>query len=138
MQLAFMLGSSPWYLLKQGTTWNNLQQTRNDLQQPTTSKKWPETTYNNQKRPIMNKKRPGNDLQRAKNNLKWPTMSKIQPAMTRTYLQQAKIRCETTSNKQILRLFYNLGQSVHLSNMFSTQHLVAVIRALLHGESWWK
>ena len=58
--------------------------------------------------------------------------------MTWTYLQQAKQRHETTNNKQIFRLFYNMGQSVLFSNMFSTQHLVAVIRALLHGGSWWK
>ena len=28
-------------------------------------------------------------------------------------------RSETTSNEQILRLFYNVGQSVFFSNMFS-------------------
>ena len=36
---------------------------RNDLKQPTTKKKLPETTYNNLKSPIMNKKQPGNHIQ---------------------------------------------------------------------------
>ena len=49
--------------------------TWNDLQQLETSKKQPETTYNN--------------LQPARNNLKQPTMRKTQPTMTWTYLQWA-------------------------------------------------
>ena len=120
-----------------GTTYNNLQWARNDLKQPTTSKKWPEMTYNDLKRPIGNKKQPGNDLQWARNDLKQPTMNKTQPTSTQTYLQWAKKRCQTTNN-QILRLFYNMGQSVLFTNTFSTQHLVAIIWALLPGESWWK
>ena len=122
------------YLLKWGTTWNN-------LKRPTTSKKRPETTYNDlqQRRNDMKwtsagKKRPEttwNDLQRARNNLKHPTTSKTQPIMTWTYLQQAKKRHETIGNKQIFRLFYNMGQRVLFSNTFSTQHLVAIIWALL-------
>ena len=140
---------------KQETTWNDLQQpttsykwlettcneqetTWSDMKRPTTSKKRPETTYNDLKGPIGNKKRPGKDLQRAKNDLKRPTTSKTQPTTTQTYPQRIKKRSETTSNNQILRLFYNMGQSVLFSNTFSTQHLVAIIRALLHGESWWK
>ena len=122
-----------------------LTKTRNDLKRPTLnnkrptrSKKRPERTYNDLERPITNKKRPGNHLQRARNNLNWPTTNKIQPTTTQTYLQQAKERYETTNNKQTLRLFYNRGQSVFFSNTFSNQHLVAIIRALLHGESWWK
>ena len=55
--------------------------------------------------------------------------------MTWAYLQRAKKRHETVSNKQIFRLFYNMGQTVLFFNTFSTQHLVAVIRALFHGES---
>ena len=49
-----------------------------DLQQPTTSKKQPETTYHNLKRPIMNKKQPGNNPQWVRHNLKWlePTCNK--------------------------------------------------------------
>ena len=137
------------------TTWNDLQRARNDLndqKRPTTSKKWPitskkrpETTYNEQETTWNNlqvlektcneKKRPGNDLQRKGNDLKQPTTSKGQPIMTWTYLQRAKKRRETTGNKQIFRLFYNMGQTVLFSNTFSTQHLVAIIRALLHGES---
>ena len=104
---------------------------RNDLKQPTTSKKRPDTTYNK-----LQWAR--NNLQRVTNDLKWPTMSKTQPSMTWTYLQRAKKRCETTNNKQIFRLFYNMGQTILFSNTFSTQHLVAVIRVLLHRESWWK
>ena len=84
----------------------------------------PTKTRNDLKRPITNKKR--------------PTVSKTPLAMTWPYLQGVKKRRETTNNKQIFRLFYNIGQYVLFSNMFSTQHLVAIIRALLHGESWWK
>ena len=65
-------------------------------------------------------------------------MSKAQPTMTGTYLQWAKKRSETTTSKQIFRLFYNMRQMVLFSNTFFTQHLVAVIRVLLHRESWWK
>ena len=85
---------------------------RNNLKRPTTKKKWPETTYNNLKSPIMNKKQPGNHIQWARHDLKQPTTSKTQPTTTQTYLQQAKKRCKTTNNKQILRLFYNMEQSV--------------------------
>ena len=35
-------------LSEQETTWNGLQRARNDLKQATTSKKWHETTYNEQ------------------------------------------------------------------------------------------
>ena len=77
-----------WYLLKRETTWNDLQRARNDLKRPT-------TTYN--------------DLQRPRNNLKQPKTSKTQPTMTWTCLQQAKKRRETTNNKQVFRLFYNMG-----------------------------
>ena len=101
-----------------------LTKTRNDLKRPTTSKKQPETAYN--------------DLQPASNDLKQSTTSNKQRTMTWTYLQQAKKRRQTTNNKQILRLFYNMEQTVLFSNKFSTQHLVAVIQALLHRESWWK
>ena len=101
-----------------------LTKTRNDLKQPI-------TTYNKQEVAW-------NDLLWARNDLKWPTTSKTQPTMTWTYLQWAKKRRETTNNKQIFRLFYNMGQTVLFSYIFFTQHLVAIIRALLHGESWWK
>ena len=79
-----------------------------------------------------------NDLKRPITNKKRPTVSKTPLTMTWPYLQGVKKRRETTNNKQILRLFYNIGQYVLFSNLFSTQHLVAIIRALLHGESWWK
>ena len=105
------------YLLNQGTTWN-------DLKQPTTRKKQPETTYN--------------DLQQARNDLKRLTTNKAQTTMTWIYVKQAKKRRETTNNKQIFRFFYNMGQTVLFSNTFSIQHLVSVIWTLLHGESWWK
>ena len=95
------------------------------------SKKRPETTYNEQETTW-------NDLQRARNDLKQPTTSKTQSTRTWTHLQRAKKRRETTNNKQIFRLFYNMGQTVLFSYIFFTQHLVAIIRALLHGESWWK
>ena len=99
---------------EQKTTWNDLQRTRNDLKKPTTTYNEQETTWN--------------DPQQVRDNLQWP-----EP----TY-NKKKRRRETTNNKQILRLFYDMGQTVLFSNTFSTQHLVAIIRALLHGESCWK
>ena len=64
-----------WYLLKQGTTWNDLKQstttyneqetTWNDLQRSTTSKKRPETTYHELETTW-------NNLQRVRHNLQWP------------------------------------------------------------------
>ena len=114
-----------------------LTKTRNDPKRPTTSKKQPETTYNDLKIPATNTKRPGNNLPWARNDLKRPTTSKTPPTTTRTYLQRAKQRRETTDNKQILRLFHNMGQTALFSNTFFTQHLVAIIWVLLHGESWW-
>ena len=93
--------------------------------------KWPETTYNEQEKTW-------NDLQWARNDLKQPTMSKTQPTMTWTYLQWAKKRHKMINKKQIFRLFYNMGQTFIFSNMFSTQHLVALIWGLLHRESQWK
>ena len=88
------------YLLKRGTTWNdlkrpettyneqetiwnNLQQTRNDLNRPRTSKKRPETTYNEQEMTW-------NDLERARNDLKGPRTSKKQPEMTWNNLEWAR------------------------------------------------
>ena len=50
----------------------------------------------------------------------------------------SKRRLETTNNKKILRLLYNMVQSVLFSIMFSTEHLIAIIWALLHGEPWRK
>ena len=79
-----------------------------------------------------------NDLQQARTDLKRPKTSKAQPTMTWTYLQRAKKWRETNNKKHIFRLFHNMGQKVLFSNTFSTQHLVAVIQVLLHGESWWK
>ena len=99
-----------------------LTKTRNDLKRHEMTYNKQETTYN--------------DLQRARNNLKRPKTSKTQPTMTWAYLQRAKKRREMTKNKQIFRLLYNMGQTVLFPNTFSTQHLVAVIRALFHGESW--
>ena len=120
-------------------TWNSLKRrlrmwiltnTRIDLKWPTTNKKQPETTYNELETTW-------NDLQRARNDLKQPTTSKMLPTMTWPYLQWAKKRHEMTNNKQIFRLFYNMWQYVLFCNT-STQHLVAIIWALLHGESRWK
>ena len=124
---------------KQETTWNDLQRARNNL-------KWPTTTYNGQEMTW-------NDLQRARNNLNWPTMSKKQHGMTYKDLKRPstnkkrpgndlqwtrneKKRCKMTGNKQIFWLFYNMGQTVLTSDTFSIQHLVAIIWALLHRESW--
>ena len=86
------------------TTWNDLQRARNDLKRPGTSKKWLETTYNEQETTW-------NDLQQARNDLKWPTTSKKQPKMTWDNLQQerndmkwptvSKKRPETIYRKQV-------------------------------------
>ena len=50
-----------WYLLKRGTTWNN-------MKRPTTSTKRPDTTYNDLERAR-------NDLKRVRHNLQWPEHS---------------------------------------------------------------
>ena len=123
---------------EQKTTWNDLQRTRNDLKKPTTTYNEQETTWNDLQQPTTSTKQPEatcneqettwNDPQQVRDNLQWP-----EP----TY-NKKKRRRETTNNKQILRLFYDMGQTVLFSNTFSTQHLVAIIRALLHGESCWK
>ena len=47
---------------EQETTWNDLQWARNDLTQPTTSKKWLDTIYNKQEMTWDN-------LQQARNNM---------------------------------------------------------------------
>ena len=99
-----------WYLLKRGTTWNDLKQpettynkqetTWNNLKWPTMSKKQPEMTYIKQEMTWNNLLKARNDLQRARNdlkndlkqlttskkttwnNLKWPTTSKKRPEAT--------------------------------------------------------
>ena len=122
---------------------NNLKwpETTYDLKRPTTNKKQPEMTYNEQETTWK-------DLQWTRNNLKWPTMSQKQPETTfnkedTTYNDlnlpiKSKKRCKTTNNNQILRLVYSTEQLVLFSNMFSTQHLIIITQTLLHGESWWK
>ena len=132
-----------WYLLKRGMTWN-------DQQQPTMSKKQPERTYNEQETTWNDLQQPEKTYSEQEMTWLWPTTgkkqpemkrpttSKTQPTTTQTYLQRAKKRHETTNNSQISRLFYDMGQSVLFSITFSTQHLVAIIQALLHRESWWK
>ena len=69
-------------------TYNEQEMTWNDLQQPTTSKKQPETTYN--------------DLQQARNNLKQPTTGKKWPEINWNDPQQARnnLKQSTMSNKQ--------------------------------------
>ena len=147
--------TTTWLQSEQETTWNALQRARNNLKRPTTSKKWPETTYNEQETTW-------NNIQRARNDLKWPTTTwkdlqrtrndlettrneqkttwnnpqqVRQPTTTRTYSKRAKKRRGTTNN-QIYRLFYNMGQSVLFSNTFSMCAITfAIIRALLHEES---
>ena len=86
------------YLLKRGTTWNELQQARNNPKQP-------EKTYNEQETNW-------NDLQQPRNDLKRPTTSKKQPEMTYDNLKQekndmkrptvSKKRPETTFNKDVI------------------------------------
>ena len=123
-----------WYLLKRETTWNDLKRfemTYSDPQRAKNNLKRPTTTYNEQGTTEDN-------LQRARNNLKRPTTSKTQPTMTWTYLQRAKKKRETTNDRQIFRLLYNMGQMILFSNTLSTQHLVTVFRALLCRGSWWK
>ena len=95
----------------------------------------------NYKMSVLSKTRNGlkrNDLKRARNDLKRPATNKTQSIMIWTYLHWAKRIRETNNNKQIFRLFYNMGQKVLFSSTFSYQHLVAVIQALLFGESRWK
>ena len=83
------VGYNFWYLLKCGTTWN-------DMRRPTMI--WI-------------------DLQRAKNDLKRPTTRKKQP--TTIWITTSKKGREAINNKQILRLFYSMEQSVPFSNTVS-------------------
>ena len=62
----------------------------------------------------------------------------IQKTFANTWKSRYLLKGGTTWNNLILRLVYNMGQTVLLSNTFSTQYLIAVTRASLHGESWWK
>ena len=77
------------------TKWNDLQRARNDLKRPTTSKKRPETTYNKQETTWNDLQRARNDLKRARNDLK--------PNET-TYNEQEpswnELKRPTTSKKQ--------------------------------------
>ena len=114
-----------WCLLKRGTTWNNLKRL-------TASKKRPETTYNKQETTW-------NDLQCVRNNLKRSTTSKkqlettptskTQPTMIWTYLQRAKKRRETTNNKQIFRLFYNMGKRFSSLTCFPPNVVYSVLKS---------
>ena len=105
--LIFTNCAYPWYLLKWAITWNN-------LKWPTTSKKQPKTTYNEQEmtwnglqRPTTSKKRPEttwNDLETAYNeqemtwnnpqwvrqNLQWPD---------HTYNEQRKDMKQSTTSR---------------------------------------
>ena len=105
-------------------TYNEQETTWNELQRPETitkmNKKQPKMTYSEQETTW-------NNPQRIRHYLQGPEPTN----------KQKKIY-ETTTNNPNLRLFYNVGQSVLFSNMFSTQLLIAIIWALLHRESWWK
>ena len=72
------------YLLKRGTTWNDL--------------KWPETTYSEQETTW-------NDLQWAINDLKRPTTSKTQPTTIWTYQQRAKRDAKPLTTSRFLDYF---------------------------------
>ena len=79
------------------------------MKRPTTSKKPPETTYNDLERPIVNKKQPGNDLQRSRNDLKRPTTSKTQPTTTQTYLQRAKKKKQNNQQQPDFEIILQYG-----------------------------
>ena len=73
------------------------------------SKKQPEMTYNDLKRSLMNKKRPGNNLQWARNNMKRPTTTKTQPATTRTYLEQEKKKMQNDQQQVDFEIILQYG-----------------------------
>ena len=76
------------------TTWNNLQWARNDLERPTTSKKRPETTWN--------------DLQRVRNDLKRPTTTYNEQETTWNDLQRARNYLKwPTASKRRPEMTYN-------------------------------
>ena len=91
-----------WYLLKRGTTWN-------DLKWQTTSKKRPETTYNEQE---TTWRTTWNELQRAWNDLK------------RQYIYMSNIRlilyyyfdflCNTWLFNVICRIYINFSETSRL------------------------
>ena len=100
---------------------------RNDLkylQRPEMTNSRQEAAWND----LQEKEITWNNPQRVRDNLQWPEFIN----------NKEKKRRETTSSKQILILFYNMGQSVFFSNTFCTQHLITIIRACFHGKSWWK
>ena len=97
------------------TIFEVLTKTSNDLKQPTTSKKQHETTY-------IKQETAWNYPQRVRYNIEWPE---------HTYNELRKMR-----NNQQQADFQIIVQ--YGANTFSTQHLVAVIWAWLHGESRWK
>ena len=63
------------YLIKRGTTWNNLELARNDLKWPTATYNEQETTWNFPQRVRHNLQR--TYLQRAKKDAKRPTISRF-------------------------------------------------------------
>ena len=73
----------------------------------------PETTYSEQEKTW-------NELQRARNDL--------QPEPTN--------KKKTWNNLQ--QVDFEIVLQFGAITWFSTQHLIAIIRALLQGESWWK
>ena len=92
-----------------------LTKTRKDLKRPTTTYSEQETTWS--------------DPQRVRHNLQWPE---------NTYIEQRKDTKRPITSRS-WGYFTIWGKRFSsLANTFSTQHLVAVSRALLHEESWWK
>ena len=96
---------------EQETTWNNLQYASNDMKRPT-------TTY-------MKQKTTWNDPPLVRHSLQWsePTSKK---------------KTQNDQQHTDFDIILQNGAIGYFSNMFSTQHIFAIIRALFHKESWWK
>ena len=71
-----------WYLLKRETTWNDLQQARNDLKRPTTTYNYQETTWNNPKRVRHNLQWPEHAYNKQRKDAKRPTTSRFSDYFT--------------------------------------------------------
>ena len=84
------------------TTWNNLQQARNNLKRPTVSKKWLETTNSEQETTW-------NDLKQLRTSKKLPERT-YHEQMTWSNLQQARNDLKRTDSKIMEPLYLKNNQ----------------------------
>ena len=117
------------YLLKPGTTWNDLQRVRNDLKQLTMCKKRPETIYHEQETTCNEQETTWNNSQRVTiyNDLNTPTTSKEK---TRNDQQQAnfQIILQYGANGSLLLHFFHPTFGCNHSSIASRRIMVKIER----------